>query len=148
MYVINSPDLVLAVQRNAKALSSAPFAAKYAARVVDVSKETESIWFYNVHGEEEGGSLFVDGMRAMQASLTPGTPDLDCMVEAMLQSFIKPCASLDSEPRRRSLWLMSWLRDELTLAATDAIYGPMNPFAAQHIRDGFWYVSRSLLEIE
>ena len=36
MYIISSPDLVVAVQRNAKTLSSAPFADKYAAWVVDL----------------------------------------------------------------------------------------------------------------
>lgn len=138
MYIINSPDLVIAVQRNAKAFSSAPFAAKYAARVVNLSKETEAIWFNNVEGEEEGGSLFIDGMKAMQASLTPGSSDLHHMVEAMLQSFLKPCQPINDEPKRRKLRLMAWLRDELTLAATDAIYGPMNPFAARNVRDGFW----------
>ena len=138
MYIINSPDLVMAVQRNAKTLNSAPFAAKYAARVVNVSKETEVIWFHNVDGEDGEGSLFVDGMKAMQASLTPGNSELDHIVNVMLNSFLKPCKALDDEPQKRKLWLMVWLRDELTLAATDAIYGAMNPFEDRHVRNCFW----------
>jgi len=138
MYIISSPDLVMAVQRNAKTLSSAPLAAKYVARVVDLSEETEAIWSDDVEGESGKGSLFHDGMKAMQTSLTPGNPDLDHIVKAMLDSFLKPCEVLDSEPRKRKMYLMAWLRDELTLAATDAIYGPMNPFGARHVRDGFW----------
>ena len=133
----------MAVQRNAKTLSSAPFAAKYAARVVQVSKETEAIWFHDVEGESDDGSLFVDGMKAMQASLTPGSPELDHIVTVMLNSFQKPCRTLDNQPQKRKLSLMAWLRDELTLAATDAIYGPTNPFQASAVRNGFWYVRRS-----
>jgi len=138
MYIINSPGLVMTVQRNAKTLSSAPFAAKYAARVVNLSKETEAIWFHDVEGESGEGSLFQDSMKAMQTSLTPGNPELDHIVKAMLDSLLKPCKMLDSEPRKRQVHLMAWLRDELTLAATDAIYGPKNPFGARHVRNGFW----------
>lgn len=110
MYIINSPDLGLAVQRNAKPLSSAPFAAKDAARVVDLSEETEAIWFHDVGGEGGKGSLFQDGMKAMQASRTPGNPELDHVVKAMLDSFLKPCKMLDSEPRKRQVHLMAWLQ--------------------------------------
>lgn len=138
MYIINSPDLVMSVQRNSKTLSSAPFAAKYAARVVEVSKETEAIWFNNVTGENGRGSLFVDGMKAMQASLAPGNLEFDNLVRAMLNSFLEPCQVLDEEKEKRRLSLMEWLRDELTLAATNAIYGKMNPFKARAIRNGFW----------
>lgn len=128
----------MAVQRNAKTLSSAPFAAKYAARVVDLSEAAKTIWFHDVEGESGEGSLFQDGMKAMQASLTPGNAELDHIVKAMLDSFLKPCKELDGEPKKRKVHLMAWLRDELTLAAADAIYGPMNPFGARHVRDGFW----------
>lgn len=139
MYIINSPDLGLAVQRNAKPLSSARFAAKYAARVVDLSEETEAIWFHDFEGEGGKGSLFQDGMKAMQVSLAPGNPELDHIVKAMLDSLLKPCKMLDNESRKRQVHLMAWLRDELTLAATDAIYGPINRCGAHHVRDGFWY---------
>ncbi len=91
MYIINSPDLGLAVQHNAKPLSSAPFAAKYAARVVDLSEETEAIWIHDVEGEGGKGSLFQEGMKAMQVSLTPGNPELHHIVKAMLDSLLKPC---------------------------------------------------------
>jgi hypothetical protein len=97
----------MAVQRNAKNLGSAPFAAKYVARVVGCSKETQAIWFHNVDGEDGDESLFIDGMKAMRASLTTGNFELDHIVKVMLNSFLKPCKVLNDEAQRRKLWLIA-----------------------------------------
>lgn len=138
IYVVNSPDLILAVQRNAKMLSSAPFAAKYAARVVNISKEAEAIWFDNVTGEYGDESLYLDGMKGMHNALAAEKADLDNISAAMLKSFLKSYQILDDYKVGEKVHFTSWLRDQLTTAATDAIYGPMNPFKVQEVRNGFW----------
>ena len=105
MDIIKSLDLVMSVQRNAKNLSSAPFAAKYAARDVHVSKETEAIWYCNGDGEYGDDSLSIDAMKATQASPTLRNFELHQIPEVVLNSFLKPYQELDDDPQKRKLGL-------------------------------------------
>lgn len=138
MYIINSPDLVVAVQRNAKSLMSAPFTTKFAAPVFNLSKETETIWFDNIDQAKGDWGLNFEGMRAIHNTLTLGSTDLDQINRMMLQRMTGSLNELTPGRAGKKIRLMRWIRSELTTAATFAIYGPMNPFRDQKVQDGFW----------
>lgn len=137
MYIVNSPDLVLAVQRNAKAFNSGPFTAKFAAQVFALSKETEAIWLRNVDGEEGDWGLHLDGMKGIHKALTLGKPDLENLNNAMLRNISGLLENLGNETQSE-IPLLRWLRHEMMVAVTDAIYGLQNPFKTRKVEDGFW----------
>jgi len=75
----------------------------------------------------------------MRSALTPGA-DLDAMNRVMIQNI---AASLEHiRPEKgcldTSISLMRWLRHELTMATTNAVYGPLNPYVDRNVEDGFW----------
>lgn len=139
MYIINSPDLVIAVQRNAKSLMSAPFTAKFAAPVFNLSKETETVWFDNIDQAKGDWGLNYEGMRAIHNTLTLGSTDLDQINQMMLHRMSASFTELMPGRAEKKIRLMEWVRSELTTAATFAIYGPMNPYKDKRVQDGFWY---------
>ena len=65
VYVINSPVLVLAVQRQPKTLSFWFLEATFAVGMAELSKEVKVALLENVHGEDERPSLFMDGMKVV-----------------------------------------------------------------------------------
>ena len=137
LYIINSPDLVLAVQRNAKVFNSGPFTAKFAAQVFALSEETEAIWLKNVDGEEGDWGFHSDGMKGIHKALASGKPDLDNLNNAMLRNITGFLGKLGNEAQSE-IPLLNWLRHEMTVATTGAIYGLKNPFRAREVEDGFW----------
>lgn len=145
MYIINSPDLVIAVQRNAKWMMSSPFTAKFAAPAFDLSKEAKTIWFDNIDQLKGDWGLNYDGMRAIHDALTLGSTDLDQMNRVMLQAMTASFANLAPGRAEKKIRLMEWVRSELTTAATFALYGPMNPFEDKKVQHGFWYGTKNPL---
>ncbi|KAL9622344.1 MAG: hypothetical protein Q9160_003355 [Pyrenula sp. 1 TL-2023] len=71
-------------------------------------------------------------------SLAPG-PGLDAMTRIMVSNVAMSMERLDETVTEGgSLQLRSWLRHEITLASSNAVYGPMNPFLNKEVEDAFW----------
>lgn len=143
-YVINSPDLVVAVQRNPKLLMPEPFTAKYASKAFALSKEAETIWLENIDLAKGDWGLNYDAVKAIRHALTLGSKDLDQITQVTLHSMTVSFKKLTSGEAVNKVRLMEWLRSELMTAATSAIYGPMNPFQEKEVQNGFWYVTKHL----
>lgn len=138
MYIITTPDLVQAVQKQPKVLAFPPIEAKFASTVCGVSPEAHKILLNNVNGDEGNWGLSMDSYAVMRFALAPG-PALDTMNRVMIQNI---AASLDnvfqSGQMRTTTGLAEWLRKTITLATTNAVYGPQNPFKDQAVQDAFW----------
>ncbi|MCJ1317028.1 hypothetical protein MMC15_002349 [Xylographa vitiligo] len=126
-YVVSSPDLALAVQRNPKALSFWYLEALFGKRLAAISSEAGHKIMTNVHGEEDGPSLFWDGITFLTKVLKPG-PGLDAMNRVMVQGISK---SLDE------------IRHVITMATTESTYGPLNPYKDEKVEEAFWHLSNS-----
>jgi hypothetical protein len=62
------------------------------------------------------------------------------MKRIAIQNIAASCDKLDSRagtPPVR-IKLMQWLRHEITMATSNSVYGPMNPFKDPMIEAGFW----------
>ena len=143
MYVVTTPDLIQAIQKQPKALAFPPIEAKFASAVCGVSKEAHNTLLKNVNGDEGDWGLSMESYAAMRSALAPGA-GLDKMNRTMIENI---ATSLDqivpSRESRMRLQLSKWLRSAITLATTNAVYGPQNPFKNQAVQDGFWYVPYS-----
>lgn len=135
VYVINSPDLVLAVQRQPKKLSFWFLEATFTVGMAGLSKEAAVALLENVHGEDDRPSLFMEGMRATQKELQP----CEGLEQMSLIAVQKLAASIEMLPKDEStqLDLWHWVNRELIASTTDSVYGPKNPFRDPEVIEAF-----------
>ena len=135
VYVINSPDLVLAVQRQPKKLSFWFLEATFTVGMAGLSKEAATALQDNVHGDDDRPSLFMDGMRATHKELKPceGLDQMSLTAVRKLATSIDRLA--EDESIQMDLW--HWVNRELIASTTDSVYGPKNPFRDHEIVDAF-----------
>ena len=140
MYIVTTPELIQAIQKQPKALAFPPLEAKFASKICGSSAGAHKIMMINVNGDEGDWGLSMDTYATMRASLAPG-PDLDNMNRVMIRNI---AAALDhltaSGGKHKKIGLAKWLRSNLTAATTNSVYGPQNPFKEQAVEDGFWYI--------
>ena len=137
VYVVDSPDLVMAVQRDYKRFQFAPFAVKFTARVAKFSKQCQTLLETNVDCREGEWGLHVDLLKAQHAALEPG-PGLDEMKRVATLVLEKSFDTLAAKSASARINLMDWLRDEFVTATSAAVYGPVNPLADRTLQDSFW----------
>ena len=137
VYVVNSPELALAVQRHPKALSFWYLEALFGKRLAAISEDAGRKIMTNIHGEEEGPSLFWDGITFLTKILKPG-PGLDGMNQIMIQSILESLNEFEGNASTTvDLW--KWVRHAMTMATTESTYGPMNPYKDKAVEKAFWY---------
>ncbi|CEJ57042.1 hypothetical protein PMG11_05750 [Penicillium brasilianum] len=130
-YVITSPDLMQAVQRNAKTLSFEPlllFGARNISgisnpKALDILRETDA----------GGQGLGTKIMHAMTPTLV-GRPldQMNIQMIRLIQPFIE---NMGETP---TFDLYEWCKDATMAASTEATYGPMNPYKDKDIQDAWW----------
>jgi hypothetical protein len=129
------------VQRLHKALAFEPIVAKATQSVAGCSSEAQSIMQTNLDGSQ-GPRSYVRTFRDIMKILMPG-PALDSMNGIMIRNIANSADKL-AAGTGASINLFKWLRHELTMATTNSVYGPGNPYVDPVIEDAFWYVAYSL----
>ncbi|MCJ1402778.1 hypothetical protein MMC11_005999 [Xylographa trunciseda] len=140
VYVVTSPDLIAAVNRNSKALAFNPFIAQLGKRITGHDEATSQIVQHNLNGEH-GPGYVTEVHDGIVAALVPGT-NLEDMTEQYMREII---SRLDVLEMNDEVKLFSWTRKLVTLCSTRAIYGPENPFNKNpNFIDLFWDFDRDL----
>lgn len=136
VYVVTSPDLVTAVNRNSKALAFNPFIAQLGKRITGHDEATSHIVQNNLNGER-GPGYVIEVHDGVVASLVPGK-NLENMIEPMLREAF---TYLDALEEDQEFELFAWMRKMVTMCSTKSIYGPENPFnKSSTYSDLFWWV--------
>ena len=141
MYIVNSPDLAVAVQRNSKTLSFMAYGVKLAARVCGLSSQATDILANNVSGEKGPGgfSATFTGVVHSKLALGPALRQLTrATLPALAASVDELAAKCAAAPSPEPMALTEWLRHTVTIAATDAVYGPGNPLRNMATEQAFW----------
>lgn len=121
VYVICAPELVHSAFRIPKSLSFDPFVIESSRRSFAITKEGMDL----IRAEKEDGDYYRAAIhKSMYEALAPGPSLLD-MNARVLSSAARFLNTIDAEEQPRSLY--RWMRDSLTLATADAIYGRQNP---------------------
>ncbi|PVH86030.1 cytochrome P450 [Cadophora sp. DSE1049] len=136
VYIINSPALVLAVQRQPKKLSFWAVEATFAVGLAGLSKHAEKEIQDNVTGEEPKPSLFMDAMQAMNQGLHPGEA-LDRMTKVGVDNLLTQSFEMFNHTGSTSIELYRWVNIAVTYAVTNGIFGPLNPFDNEELCDAF-----------
>ena len=141
MYIVNSPELVLAVQRQTKSLSFQPFVASMLPKLLLVDADAMEILKRNMDGDEGDWGLAMDTHRGIWLALTPG-PQLDLMLQSVLTTLLPLFLEFAGSREARTMTeLYAWVRRGLTLVGTESLYGPENPFRYEPgLEEAFWYV--------
>ncbi|KAL6715277.1 hypothetical protein ACLMJK_007541 [Lecanora helva] len=144
VYLITKPELLQAAHKLPNALTFPPIEASFAIRLCGLSPEATSIMNYNLNGEEGEVGLSRETVTAMRTALSPG-PEFEEMNQVTFDSLAESLnylrrSNLESE----RIDFLEWCRDEVTIAFTDAVYGPQNPFNNKIVRDAFWELTRNL----
>ena len=138
IYVATSIKLIKAVQKQHKILAFPSIAAQFVMIICASSEKANSILKTNVNGEQGDWGYAMSFYKILHPSLSPG-PTLDSMNRIMIQD-IGACLER-LKPRKgasRRLQLSKWLRHEVTMATTNAVYGPTNPFKDGDVEAAFW----------
>lgn len=123
MYVVNSPQLITAIQAQFRALSFTAIEASIAATLPGCKQTTVDTISRDV-AKDEG--YLMSFPKYVHAALSAG-PGLDAMNRRAIRVISK---SLDDWSRKGAteVQLWHWVRHELLLASTEGVYGPQNPF--------------------
>lgn len=135
-YVITSPDLMQAVQRNAKTLSLEPLLFFSAKNISGISNKRT----LNILKERDAGGEGLSSkiLHAMTPALSGKALDkMNIQMIQLLQPFIDKLG--EGKSGESSMFdLYEWCKDATIAASTEAAYGPMNPYKDKVIRDGWW----------
>lgn len=123
LYIVNSPQLITAIQAQFRKLSFTAIEANIAANLLGCKKSTIDIIGGNVTKDE---GYLMSFPKYVHSALSAG-PGLDAMNRRAIQVISK---SLDdwAEKGATKIQLWRWVRHELLLASTEGVYGPKNPF--------------------
>lgn len=130
-YVISSPNLILAVQRNSKALTFEALlnAGAKAAGVQDMD-------LLNSHPDASGVSTHTKSVQVIQNTmLGEGLNEMNARMIGYMKTSIDRL-----EEEGQPIGLHSWIRHGITIASSDAMYGPRNPYQDPEVEKAFWYL--------
>lgn len=139
-YIVTSADLVTAVERNERTISFMPFVSAISPRMFDIPTHghTMDIINQNLHKDDGDWGLVYETSKGLRTAMAPG-PNLDNMHRNMLSIMEKHFDELATASGQNTIELFEWIRPRFTVATTDAIYGPGNPFKRQPgLGDDFW----------
>lgn len=135
VYVVFSVPTIQSVQKQHKTLAFQPIQAKFSTKLCGTSKEAYRILEKDMDPENgQYGNIYV----AMHRALNPG----EILDELNRVTIDRVCEFVDriqpNSGQSTELGLVEWLRHHVTLATTDAVYGPHNPFRDANVESAFW----------
>lgn len=133
MYVVNSPAIVPSVQRLYRTLSFAAIEAQTATYIMSVTKSADDVIHEGLMDDESYTGSFA---RAIHPATAPGE-SLDAMNRASVRAISLSLDHLQASGCKVDT-LFGWMRYEILMATTEAVYGPHNPFRDPEIRQAWW----------
>ena len=140
IYVVCSLDLVLAVQRDTKKLSLNPFIVNFIPRMFELGEKDMEAVALNHDGDKGDWGYIPESHHRASSALAPG-PDMNEMVRTALNTATSFFDDLKMETGDKDLEvdLYGWTQEFVSLATTQAVYGPENPFRHDpRLVQSFW----------
>ncbi|KAE8378146.1 cytochrome P450 [Aspergillus bertholletiae] len=138
VYIIASPELVSAVRRSRNTMSFGPLFSNVAENGGGINGRGMQLLRDKESGGQGVGQQTADSMHP--ALLGSG---LDQMNGKMIVTLKTVMDELASEPDT-VVDLYQWCCHAVTVASTDAVYGPLNPYRSESNRRAFWDVESNL----
>lgn len=123
IYVHNDASLISSVQRQFRALNFSVIMGKAIGKIAGTSEAANEIMNRNLVTDD---GFLVGFNKAIHSTVSAG-PDLDALNREAIRTFGLSMGMLTADGPRH-VPLFSWVRSEILLGTTDAVYGPYNPF--------------------
>ncbi|KAF5876518.1 putative cytochrome p450 protein [Botrytis fragariae] len=138
---VGSPELMNSLQRQGKTASFWYLEARLTAELGGLSSDGMKKLAANLEPAPEKPSLLIEGWKATQQALSPlgGVDDMIRVAAENIQTHLDNLASEigDVNPNT-DLW--AWVQHEITVATTESVSGPENPYRDSQVEAGFWHV--------
>ncbi|KAI1346611.1 cytochrome P450 [Xylaria sp. FL0043] len=131
VYVVFSVPMIQSIQKQSKSFSFEPIQAKFSTGLCGASKDAYDILQRDLHRE---GGVYGAIHNAIHHALSPGK----FLNEMNMVSAGSVLHSINDIRPGIDIKLDEWLRHQVTLATTDAVYGPYNPFRVKEVEAAFW----------
>ncbi|KAJ8126329.1 hypothetical protein O1611_g7309 [Lasiodiplodia mahajangana] len=133
IYVINSPRLLLSAQSQTRTLSFTAVQTGIVANVLGVSKATNEIIIRDATSHK---GYLMSFSKYIHPTLSTGS-GLHGMNRRSMQVMTESLNTLAG--KEKTVALFQWIRHELLMATTEAVYGPKNPFRDADMEQA-WYM--------
>lgn len=128
IYVVNSLDLIPAVQRQWRTLLFPPIHVKAAKAAMGASKDAVAVLEHDMITENG----FINGMIKVTHPTVSTGPSLDDLTAKVFQVFDEALNRLSTPT---TVKMFQWVEEHVMHASTDAVYGPLNPMRdAQNLK--------------
>ncbi|KAI0902951.1 hypothetical protein F4823DRAFT_637155 [Ustulina deusta] len=131
VYAVFSVPIVQSIQKQTQSFSFEPVQARLSMKLCGASKDAYKILQRDMHQEN---GVYGAIHRVMHRTLNPG----DLLNKMRMVSAQCVRDSVNNIQPGATIKLDEWVRHHVTLATTDAIYGPYNPFREKEVETAFW----------
>lgn len=136
IYVINSINLIPAVERQVRVLDFAPIESRAAIYVMGATPAGQKILKMNRNGVGEH-SYAIEFGKSIHPTVTSGAK-LDSMNRLAIQKVSEILDTLAWETPK-TMKLFEWVRKNIASTTSDAVYDLRNPFRDPEILAAFWW---------
>jgi len=132
-YIVTSPELVQAVQRNTTSLSFSPAMIPAFRRMMGFDEAGIELIFRDAHTEN---GMYGEIHRVQKASLLPGTESLDELCTLIRTKLLNIINEL---PSSQTIDLYAWVQDLFMRTNNSACFGEKDPFTIDpSLNSTFW----------
>jgi len=126
IYVVNSPDVIGAIQKVPRVLSFWFIEASLTKNLGGISDKANAILLDNARGDKDSNSLVVDGMKATHQAMVG--EHLEILTTQAVERAEKELRLLETSGTDNVLDLWDWTQHVFSMAVSRAVYGPNNPY--------------------
>jgi hypothetical protein len=139
MYIVNSTTLLPSVQRQTKALSFEALKVRAATNIAGSSQKANDIVNSDKFGGKGSGGYAASFHKRLHAELSPQGDALHDMNRSVLSNMTMSLANMNAQ-LPSDISLFEWIKHEVGMITTNAVYGPNNPFRQPEVERSFWFV--------
>lgn len=138
VHVISSPELMNSLHRMPKTVSFWFMEAQFTVLLGGFSKRSADNLTANLSPASQNSSLLIEGLKATQQAMSPqgGVEEMSRAAAKVMTQRLDALVKPESEQKHVDLW--AWVQHEITLATTESVYGPANPYQDERVETGFW----------
>ncbi|KAF2680756.1 cytochrome P450 [Lentithecium fluviatile CBS 122367] len=143
LYVVNDPHLISCIQRQHRTFTFQAIADKFSRLICDLSPAAVAVQDREAQAWIDGPMHAPSPSAATFKALGPGRC-LDEMNRTMVDSLEKLLEEVVDERQEKSVQLLEWIKEVVTVSTTEGVYGPANPYRDPAVRESYWTYSANI----
>ncbi|KAH7132576.1 cytochrome P450 [Dendryphion nanum] len=137
VHIVGSSELMSSLQKQPHAISFWFMEALFTTLLGGMSQRSSSNLQANLSPGSHDSSLLLEGLKVTQQAMSP-RGGLEAMIRTAADVILAGLDALSYTNNRKNIDLWAWTQHEITIATTEAVYGPSNPYRDNEVEKGFW----------